>query len=124
VTKRVQIFAYIFCGISGRLMGKMKFKCIVPACKSTYIAGAVNNLNFFAFPSSDIEKKRWIEAINSFSPTEISADFTTGHICQNHFSNNCFKSTQHKYVVPTLFSGDYENVDNVNIFFGLPIWEI
>jgi hypothetical protein len=101
-------------------MGKIKFKCIVPACKSTYIAGAVNNLHFFAFPFSDIEKNRWIEAINSFSPTEISADFKTGHICQNHFSNNCFTSTQHsrihKYVVPTLFSGDYENVDNVNIF--------
>jgi hypothetical protein len=48
-----------------------------------YIAGAVNNLHFFAFPSSDIEKNRWIEAINSFSPTEISADFKTVYLSKS-----------------------------------------
>ncbi|CAH1382734.1 unnamed protein product [Tenebrio molitor] len=33
VTNRVQIFAYLFFGISGRVMGKVKFKCKISACK-------------------------------------------------------------------------------------------
>ena len=61
--------------------------CVAHDCKNRTENTTGSNISFHAIPKDQHRRKTWLSAINR---TEIPS---TGRLCSEHFSNDCFEGT-------------------------------